>query len=576
MFIYKLNSVDKLLSLAKSREYVQNNPDLCFLLENPLLKDDTELAIKYNEYKQNYPNAGKDFVDYFYTHGSELDVGTLDTWRDKILKDPELLEYARENDTRIQEIKSEKKVNLDYSWKDYQPDGFNKYTTPSFLHDVLDCIASPCSYSLPISPQLGCIADTKIKYNGKNTNGADQGLTLPGIPSYMLNKMPAALTKGIVQLCDMISKESVGIYDMVVKNEKAVESDPYEMERAELIGGEVMAELATEMGDCWRLVEYKKRYNPYNYDMNQEKADPHGTVVYDKNNNAKAVTPNGNLIKTVQKEKIYSNNDRLKPKTKVEDIVSTNVGSVDNQFMMDLHLTVYNPAITADGLFYSDNITDQWSANGQTCTGVYVIPNSCPAAIKKQIEDGKLGRLSNGVATRWIDVMRYFQALIKNKFPDKEIPQNFLNLIKKPYAKSTTGGTLNPKVGGDLNVLLKFPNGTVSLPVIDTGRSQFPVPNDSDPLWADVTSQFFMEADNQKLVKLIDNKGTVINSGTGISFPPSDEILKNLKRPDDKRYLRSNSIVNNSNNKNIIKARYYFSDNFCDKHGLDKEIFGLH
>ena len=256
--------------------------------------------------------------------------------------------------------------------------------------------------------------------------------------------------------------------------------------------------------------------------------------------------------------------------------MATNVGSVDNQFMMDLHLTVYNPAITADGLFYSDNITDHWSADGQTCTGVYVIPNSCPAAIKKQIEDGKLGRLYNGVATRWIDVMRYFQALIKNKFPDKEIPQNFLNLIKKPYAKSTTGGTLNPKVGGDLNVLLKFPNGTVSLPVIDTGRSRFPVPKDSDPLWADITSQFFMEADNQKLVKLIDNKGTVINSGTGISFPPSDEILKNLRRPDDKRYLRSNSIVNNSNNKNIIKARYYFSDNFCDKHGLDKEIFGLH
>lgn len=575
MFIYKLNSVDKLLSIAKSREYVQNNPDLCFLLENPLLKDDTELAIRYNEYKQNYPNAGKEFVDYFYTHGPELDVGTLDTWRDKILKDPELTEYARDNDAFIQEIQAAKRENLDYSWKDYTSDGFDKYKTSSFLHDVLDCLAAPCSYSLPISPNLGTIGDTKSKYSGKNTNGADQGMTLPGIPSYMINKMPDVLTKGVIQLCDMISKESVGIYDMVVKNEKAVESDPYEIQRAELIGGDILADIATDLGDCFRLVEYKKRYNPYNYEMNQEKADPHGTVVYDKANNAKAVTPNGNPIKTVEKEKIYSNNDRLKPKTKVTDIVSKNIGQVDSQLLMDLHLTVYNPAITLDGIFYSDSITDNWSALGHTCTSARVIPNSCPEAIKNQVNKGQLNNLTNGVATRWIDVYRYFQALIKNKFPNKEMPQNFLNIIKKPYAKSPTGGTLNPKVGGDLNVLLKFPNGTVTLPVIDTGRSNFPVPKESDPLWADVTAQFFMSKENQNLVKLIDNKGSIINSGPDVPFPVPDDILLNLSRTDDNRILRSNSIVNNSNNKNIIKARYYFSDSFCTKHGLDKEIFGL-
>lgn len=59
MFIYKLNSIEKLLTVAKNREYVQNNPELCKLLENPLIKDDTELAIHYNEYKLNYPNSAK-------------------------------------------------------------------------------------------------------------------------------------------------------------------------------------------------------------------------------------------------------------------------------------------------------------------------------------------------------------------------------------------------------------------------------------------------------------------------------------------------------------------------------------
>ena len=58
MFIYKLPTVEKLLQICKSRDYVKNNPNLCHLLENPLLKDDTELAIQYNEYKAVYNLEG--------------------------------------------------------------------------------------------------------------------------------------------------------------------------------------------------------------------------------------------------------------------------------------------------------------------------------------------------------------------------------------------------------------------------------------------------------------------------------------------------------------------------------------
>ena len=79
MFIYKLNSIEKLLTVAKNREYVQNNPELCKLLENPLIKDDTELAIHYNEYKLNYPDSAKKFVDYLLSKEAQTLVAQQGT-----------------------------------------------------------------------------------------------------------------------------------------------------------------------------------------------------------------------------------------------------------------------------------------------------------------------------------------------------------------------------------------------------------------------------------------------------------------------------------------------------------------
>ena len=79
MFIYKLKSIEKLLTVAKNREYVQNNPELCKLLENPLIKDDTELAIHYNEYKLNYPDSAKKFVDYLLSKEAQTLVAQQGT-----------------------------------------------------------------------------------------------------------------------------------------------------------------------------------------------------------------------------------------------------------------------------------------------------------------------------------------------------------------------------------------------------------------------------------------------------------------------------------------------------------------
>lgn len=77
------------------------------------------------------------------------------------------------------------------------------------------------------------------------------------------------------------------------------------------------------MGDCFRLYEYKRRYNPYDYEQNMTRSDRFGTVVYDENGNPHVKTPNGNSMES--KTAIFSDNSRLNPNVSINDIRLKNI-----------------------------------------------------------------------------------------------------------------------------------------------------------------------------------------------------------------------------------------------------------
>lgn len=578
MFIYNFGQVEKLIAIATSRERIENDPNLCKLLENPYLKDDTELAIRYNEYKRGKPNAAKELVDYFYYHGPELDTGTLKDWRDIIIKDPTLHSIAKENEIRLDEITNEKFKTTD---PNFDPASSSDYSAlkGGFLGNLFDCLSRPCSYTEPISELLGTCGDSNSKYNLKNIFSDDDeaSMTLTGLPSYINNKLPNAITKGIAQLNGMIRNEFASISGMI-NGAKPAKQDAFELSRAELIGGDILADIASSFGDCFRLVEYAKRYNPYDYNQNMTVADTGGITIRDTKGVTHNVSLRGNPISPVNNTKVMSDNSRLNSNKNTIDVVADNVADVSPDRCIPFEVTCYNCLLQEDGSMYADGTIDKWSQQGLTCTKYTIVPNDVECVRTDITEaDRKNGITSKdsfrpityGVATRPQCIMNYFVSLAKSKFPNENVKEKLSALLNK----------YNANVAGNVFVRAKLPQGgVIELPVIDRGRSGAKYDSYHSP-WIDITAQYFMEPANMDKAKLIGkvsatNQNKQVNVGTPVTKAKLDEVRKKCER---KGKLISIQIPGAGLSKSgcpLVQGLFYFSDNLCAKFGLDPKIYG--
>lgn len=78
-----------------TREEVLNSPEYCHMLEDPDIKDDVEIAFKYNDAINGGYEEKKEFIQYLLCNGPELDVQTILYYRDIILSDRELNDIYR-------------------------------------------------------------------------------------------------------------------------------------------------------------------------------------------------------------------------------------------------------------------------------------------------------------------------------------------------------------------------------------------------------------------------------------------------------------------------------------------------
>lgn len=147
MFPYKTNTPQYLdyVASVKSRKEIEDDPDLCLLLENPYIKDNMEMAIRYNDAKYGDFHAKYDFIEYFMANGPELDADTIMHYRGKCFNDPVMMEiaysYFKGYDSNIADIRMNK---------------YGKQTD--------DCFKNPCFYLDKISPQMGRIGDKENTY----------------------------------------------------------------------------------------------------------------------------------------------------------------------------------------------------------------------------------------------------------------------------------------------------------------------------------------------------------------------------------------------------------------------------
>lgn len=96
MFAYKSNSPQYLDYIAANmtRQQIKDDPKLCVLLENEYIKDNMELAIRWNEAKHGDYQDKYNFAQYLMCNGPEVDADTILHYRTMALRDPVMMEIA--------------------------------------------------------------------------------------------------------------------------------------------------------------------------------------------------------------------------------------------------------------------------------------------------------------------------------------------------------------------------------------------------------------------------------------------------------------------------------------------------
>lgn len=150
MYAYKTNSADYLDYLASvmTREQILADPDKCFLLENEYIRDNMEIALRWNAAKNGGYAEKYEFVEYLMCNGVELDADTILHYRTKCNTDPVYNEiaygYFNDGET-VKKIRKEK---------------YNKESD--------DCFSNPCFYLGRFSAVMGSLGDTKATYSPFN------------------------------------------------------------------------------------------------------------------------------------------------------------------------------------------------------------------------------------------------------------------------------------------------------------------------------------------------------------------------------------------------------------------------
>ena len=148
MFPYKTNSPDYLdyIASAMTREEILASPKFCGLLENELIRDNMEVALRWRDAQFGDYKAKYDFVEYYLCNGPELDADTLLHYRGRAQTDPTIMEiaYSHFSDPQVLSEIREKKYGKERA------------------NDWTDCFKNPCFYLGDFSPSMGSMGDDSL------------------------------------------------------------------------------------------------------------------------------------------------------------------------------------------------------------------------------------------------------------------------------------------------------------------------------------------------------------------------------------------------------------------------------
>lgn len=274
------------LASAMTRQEILDDPELCHLLENPYTKDNMEMALHFKDAKRGGYDEKKKFLEYFFANGPELEPDTILYYREKCMVEPAYMQIAEIVISDIEYIDNIRK---------------NRYGK-SVSED--NCFTNPCNYLAPLSSSIGMMGDsnnfltlsnifakfcrqkeeekkdnkeeskptdnkseTDDKKVGEGTKDEDGCDNVWGhIRQHVTNKIIPNIRIGCQAFYDNMKN------DMKAFAERCVDvglgkhislGDPRAIDRAELLSAATKANVLNKMGDCGRLWQYMRQYNPY-------------------------------------------------------------------------------------------------------------------------------------------------------------------------------------------------------------------------------------------------------------------------------------------------------------------------
>lgn len=306
------------LASCKSREEILADPELCQYLENPALKDNMELALKFKESKRGGYAEKKDFVEYLYCNGPEIDADTILYYREKCYQDPIYVQIA--------EIEFS-----DFSIVDQLRE--TKYGKSSNLGD---CFTNPCNYLGPMSSVVGMMGDSNNfrKFPNifstllKGTDEEKKNLTSVwgNIRVHLASKIAPNIRRACQMLYDSMYEHMKDFAEECKKagiTDSADIGDPLIIARADDISAATKINVINKLGDCARLWEHMRRFNPYDVNQNQKQTLPDEKIVNNK-------STNGAPIDKVKPPSVFS----FLPEQKLKEVAAT--GNKEAQWQLEL------------------------------------------------------------------------------------------------------------------------------------------------------------------------------------------------------------------------------------------------
>ena len=298
-FIYSTNSPEYLNYIAstKTRDDIKNDPSLCVLFEDPYIKDEVELAFKYQEAINGDYEAKKEYVGFYLANGPELDTETLMYHREKILLNPAIHEVYRANFKDIEVVWAlrEEKYNkpvVHYSSSTYNTE--DDRSSSENKNDLLDCLQNPCDYLGPFSSTIGIVGDKKNVNTISNVfsritdSAKDTEENYPvwgNIREHMIGKIVPEVEHGYHQMIKFMSKLfgdlGKSMKEAGVSQNAQVVGDKKAEEKVEKVAALVKTQVVSQLGDCARIWERMRRLR--NYDPSKNTKRPFDTSANIKN-----------------------------------------------------------------------------------------------------------------------------------------------------------------------------------------------------------------------------------------------------------------------------------------------------